>query len=242
MEAALQINQEVVALTPPEHPQYAVRLQSLAVSFRDRYRRLGDLKDLEAALKTDQEAVVLTPPEHPQRAERLQSLAVSFGVRYPRLGHQKDMEAALQTNQEAVALVPPEHPQRAERLQTLALSFIDRYRRLGDLKNLAAIHTHYNESFKLPTSDPETSWKQALSWTYFAEEFQSSYCVPAFQEAFDLLPEILWIGHSIPLCHDAIRRLNVSDATSTAVQTCIGLSRYREALELLEQGVATIFQ
>ncbi|KAJ7860755.1 hypothetical protein B0H13DRAFT_2073620, partial [Mycena leptocephala] len=144
--------------------------------------------------------------------------------------------------QEAVDLTAPEHPQQGERLQGLAVSFTDRYRRLGDTKDLVAIHIHYNKSFKLSTSDPETSWQEALAWAYFSQEFQPSYCVPAFRAAFDLLPQILWMGHSIPLRHDAIQRLNVSDATSAAVRTCIGLSHFREALELLEQGIATIFQ
>ncbi|KAJ7907861.1 CHAT domain-containing protein [Mycena leptocephala] len=110
------------------------------------------------------------------------------------------------------------------------------------MKDLVAIHIHYNKSFKLSTYNPESSWQEALAWAYFSQEFQPSYCVPAFRAAFDLLPQILWMGHSIPLRHDAIQRLNVSDATSTAVRTCIGLSHFREALELLEQGIATIFQ
>ncbi|KAJ7910747.1 CHAT domain-containing protein [Mycena leptocephala] len=110
------------------------------------------------------------------------------------------------------------------------------------MKDLVAIHIHYNKSFKLSTSSPEKSWQEALAWAYFSQEFQPSYCVPAFRAAFDLLPQILWMGHSIPLRHDAIQRLNLSGATSTAVRTCIGLSHFREALELLEQGIATIFQ
>ncbi|KAJ7853223.1 hypothetical protein B0H13DRAFT_2673759 [Mycena leptocephala] len=61
MEAALKADQEVVDLTPLDHPDRAGRLQGLAASFSDRYHRLGELKDLEAALKTSQEAVDLTP-------------------------------------------------------------------------------------------------------------------------------------------------------------------------------------
>jgi hypothetical protein len=89
---------------------------------------------------------------------------------------------------------------------------------------------------------PETSWDQALSWAYFAESFQSSDCISAFQAAFQLLPEILWAGHSIPVRHDAIRRVNISDATSIAARTCIDLSQFHHAVEILEQGLATIFQ
>jgi hypothetical protein len=67
-------------------------------------------------------------------------------------------------------------------------------------------------------------------------------CICAFNAAFNLLPEILWIGHSIPVRHDAVQRLDISGATSTAVQTCIDLTQFHVAVEFLEQGLATIFQ
>jgi hypothetical protein len=158
------------------------------------------------------------------------------------LGDLKDLEAALQTDQEAVDLTPPGHPDRAGRLQALALSFTHRYRRQRGLEDRAALQTHYNESFKLASSRPEISWWQALSWANFAWEFEPDDCIRAFNVAFNLLPEILWIGHSIPVRHDAVHRLDISGATSSAVQTCINLSQFHVAVEFLEQGLATIFQ
>jgi hypothetical protein len=127
-------------------------------------------------------------------------------------------------------------------LHNLATTFSDRFQVLGKSEDLAASHAHFDESFKLPPMQPEISWTQALSWASLAEQFQLSTSIAAFKVAFQLLPEILWIGHSIPVCHDAIQRLNISDATSTAVRTCINLSQLPAAVEILEQGVATIFQ
>jgi hypothetical protein len=141
-----------------------------------------------------------------------------------------------------VDLTPLEHPDRAGQLQNLAISLRIQYQRLGNPKDLAAIHTHYHESFKLPSNYPEISWQEALSWAHFSEMVHSSECISAFWAAFHLLPEILWIGHSIPVRHDAIRRLNISDATSRAVRACINLSHFSAAVEMLEQGLATIFQ
>ncbi|KAJ6599933.1 CHAT domain-containing protein [Mycena vulgaris] len=242
LEAAVLTNAEAVDLTPKDHTDQAGRLQSLATSLRDQYQRLGNLKDLEAAIQTNQEAVDLTPEGHPDRALRLQHLAVSLRDRYQRLGDLKDLEAAIQTDQEAVDMTPEEHTDRAGRLQNLTMSLADRYQRLRNLKDLQAIHNRYHESFKLLSSAPEASWKAALEWASFAEASQSSVCLPAYQAAFALLPEILWIGHSIPVRHDAVRRLDIVDATSRAVQTCIKLSNLHAAVEFLEQGLATIFQ
>jgi hypothetical protein len=95
LEAALQNNQAAVKQTPTGHPDLAVRLQNLAVGFRDRYQRSGDVKDIEAALQNNQAAVDQTPEGHPDLAGHLQNLAVSFRDRYQRSGDVKDLEAAL---------------------------------------------------------------------------------------------------------------------------------------------------
>jgi hypothetical protein len=50
------------------------------------------------------------------------------------------------------------------------------------------------------------------------------------------------MGHSISLRHASIRRLNIGESTSIAVQTCISLSDVSTAVEIMEQGVGTIFQ
>ncbi|KAJ6527381.1 hypothetical protein B0H19DRAFT_1083934 [Mycena capillaripes] len=242
LQAALLTKKEAVELTPSGHRDRARHLKSLAVSLSHQYRRLGDLKDLEAAIQINQEAVILTPPGHLDQADRLQTLAVSLADRYTRLGDFKDLEASLQVNQEAVNLTPPGHPDRAYRLQGLATSFKDRYLMLKDEKDLQAVHDHFNDSFKVPSSTPENSWKQALSWAHFAEMFQPSDCIPALQAAFNLLPQILWIGNSIPAHHEVIHRLNISAATSTAMRTFINLLHLHTAVEILEQGLATISQ
>jgi hypothetical protein len=113
---------------------------------------------------------------------------------------------------------------------------------MGNLNDLEAALQMNQEAFNLPTSDPETSWQQALSWANLSREFRPSEGIQAFKAAFGLLPGILWIGHSIPVRQSALRRLNVLDVTSNAVRTCISLSDPRAAVEMIEQGVATTFQ
>ncbi|KAJ6513546.1 CHAT domain-containing protein [Mycena vitilis] len=242
LEAALQQKQEAVALTPSDHPSRAQRLQGLAVSFTDRYQLLGDLKDLEAALYAHQQAAALTPDGHPDRASRLQGLAVSFKNRYKCLGELKDLEAALDTIQGAVGLTPHNHPHRAHRLQTLATFCILRFRNFGNLLDLQAVHCHYLASFESPSSTPMISWAHALSWASFSQEFDQDYCIPAYLKAFALLPEISWIGHDIHVRQGVIHRLDIADTTSKAVHACIQQSQLLMAVELLEQGLATIFQ
>ncbi|KAJ6514375.1 CHAT domain-containing protein [Mycena vitilis] len=242
LEAALNAIQQAVCLTPHDHPDRPSRLLGLAVSFRDRYQRLGELKDLEAALQQNQEAVRLTPYGHPDRAHRLQGLGVMFTDRYQCLGELKDLEAALDAIQQAVGLTPQDHPDRAHRLRGLATGYMLRFRKFGNFLDLRAVHCHYSASFESPSSTPEYSWAHALKWASFSQEFDQDYCIPAYLKAFALLPEILWIGHAIPVRQGVIHRLDIADATSKAVHACIQQSQLLMAVELLEQGLATIFQ
>ncbi|KAJ6549662.1 CHAT domain-containing protein [Mycena sp. CBHHK59/15] len=202
--------QEALALTPEGHPDRAGRLQSLAVSFTDRYRRLGDLTDLEAALQNKQEALALTPEGHPDRAGRLQSLATISEIgrfddleaalqnkqealaltpeghpdRADRLGDLTDLEAALQNVQEALALTPEGHPDRAGRLQSLAVSFTDRYQRLGDLTDLEAALQNDQEALALtPEGHPDHRYQRLGDLTDLEAALQND------QEALALTPE-----------------------------------------------------
>ncbi|KAJ7077345.1 CHAT domain-containing protein [Mycena epipterygia] len=241
--AAINKFQEAVDLNPKDHPDKPDYLQSLALSLTDRYQRLGNLDDLEAALQHQQEALDLTPKSHPDRARHLQSLALSFKYQYRSLGDLDDLEAAsLSLDQEAVNLTPDNHPNRAGRLQSLAVSYTDRYRRLRDIDDLESAYTHYTASFKIPSSTPERSWNEALNWASFAQEVQSSKCITAYLNAFNLLPEILWIGNLLSVRHEAIHCLNIEQVTSAAVKTCIDFSDLVSAVEIMEQGLGITFQ
>ncbi|KAJ7252958.1 CHAT domain-containing protein [Mycena rebaudengoi] len=162
-EENYELQQSAADQTPAGHSDLAEQLQNLAVSFRDQYQRLGDVKeleatlqhnqaglfyeryqqsgdvkDLEAALQNNQAAVEKTPVGHPDLARWLQSLGALFGIRYRRSGDVKDLEAALQNDQAAFEQTPEGHPDLAGRLQNLAISFRDQYQRSGDVKDLEA--------------------------------------------------------------------------------------------------------
>ncbi|KAJ7081731.1 CHAT domain-containing protein, partial [Mycena epipterygia] len=108
--------------------------------------------------------------------------------------------------------------------------------------DLESAYTHYTASFKIPSSTPERSWNEALNWASFAQEVQSSKCITAYLNAFNLLPEILWIGNLLSVRHEAIHRLNIEQVTSAAVKTCIDFSDLVSAVEIMEQGLGITFQ
>ncbi|KAJ6574418.1 CHAT domain-containing protein [Mycena capillaripes] len=242
LKVAQQMLQEVLNLTPEGHPDRSGRLKVLALSFRYQYERLGDLRDLENALHLASDAVQTTPEEHPDLAGQLQNLALLLMDRYERLGDTEDLLNALQIARRVVYMTPEEHPDLAGRLQNFAIALSFRYRKFREPADLEAAHTHYDASFQLTSSRPQLAWEQAFRWAALAEEFQPSHCVSAYRAAFNMLPEIIWIGLSIPARHGILHRVDITLATSTAVRACLNLHNLISAIEIMEQGLATIFQ
>ncbi|KAJ7683799.1 CHAT domain-containing protein [Mycena rosella] len=242
LEAAQNSHQAAVELIPE------LNFQNLA--FRDRYQRLGDFKNPETALQNIQGVVDKMSVNNSERATHLHGLALILRDRYQRLEDLTDLEAALKISKEAVDMTPDGHPGKAGCLQHLAVSLRDRYQRLHDLKDLEAALQSYRMALQLtPADHPETvghlqesSWKAALDWASFSEQFQPADGLLAYSAAFKILPEILWVGHCIPVRHDAIRRLDIGQVTSNATRTSITLSNLTSAVEILEQGLATTFQ
>ncbi|KAJ7200141.1 CHAT domain-containing protein [Mycena pura] len=242
LEAALQYDLAAVNLTPEDHADKARNLYNLALSYTHRYERLENLEDLEAALRYGQAAINLIPQDHPDKSQHLQNIAVCHTSRYQRLGDPRDHEAALHYGQIALKIVPEDHPYRGLYLQNLALAYIDQYKIFKEPSVLKLIHSYFEDSLGLMTSATDISWQHLMKWVSFATEFCPEDAVTAFRGAFHLLPQIVWIGHSITTRHDAVRRLDIAQLTSTATRTCISLADFESAVEIMEQGVGTIYQ
>ncbi|KAJ7770095.1 hypothetical protein B0H16DRAFT_239095 [Mycena metata] len=242
LELALHSQQEALDLNPAGHPDRPEHLQNLALSLVNRYRRLGNLRDLEEALHKQREAVDIFPEGHLDRPIHLENLGISFSYRYQQLRDVKDLEAALEKGQGALELTPEGDPHRPGRLQNLASSLILRYKLIGNQEDLEIAFNYYNESFKTSAPIPYDSWGTALQWASIAKQLRPSDAPNAYSEAFKLLPELLWVGHSVSVRHNTLHRLNLDNTTSTATRDCISLANFTAAVEIMEQGLATTFQ
>ncbi|KAJ7263845.1 CHAT domain-containing protein [Mycena rebaudengoi] len=175
LDTALQNNQAAVEQTPEGHPDLARRLQNLAISFTDQYRRSGDVKTLKAALQNNQAAVEQTSKGHPALAGRLESLAISFTDQYRRSGDVKDLEAALQNKKAAVEQTPGGHPDLAGRLQNLVISLTEQYQRSGDVKALkAALQNNQAAVAQTPEGHPDLAGRLESLAISFTHQYQRS--------------------------------------------------------------------
>ncbi|KAJ7767923.1 hypothetical protein DFH07DRAFT_1009325 [Mycena maculata] len=207
LDLACQKDQEALGFVPEEHPDRSLLMSDVGRCMRDRFERLGNLQDLEASLQKLNAAIELTPKGHPQLPRLMQDLGTGFGRRFQRLGDLPDLEASLQKLKAAVALTPEGHPSGPALLQNVAASFMTRYLRFRDPQHFKNIHSYYTASLNTASTHPEHSWNAAIHWASFSEQYQPSDCVSAYLAAFNLLPEILWIGHSIPVSATVFRNL-----------------------------------
>ncbi|KAJ6527602.1 CHAT domain-containing protein [Mycena vulgaris] len=244
LEAALQNHKEALALILEGHDDRATALVTLGMALLRRYYRLRDLKDLETALQNAQEAVDITPEGDHARPGRLRHLATCLSSRDLRSRDLEDLDKAVRLGREAVDLTPNDHPKYAEFLARLAVDLMKRYVVTREATDLTAMNQNFHNSVLLPTRNPQSSWNAALTWASLSKVLQpfSRYCVRAYAISFRRLPQILWMGHSISQRHETMRRLDIGQVTSTATQACVRLNDLTSAVELVEQGIATIFQ
>ncbi|KAJ7747124.1 CHAT domain-containing protein, partial [Mycena maculata] len=239
---ALRNDEAAIAQTQKDDPHVAERVQSLGASFFKRYLKFENPEDLDSALQNIKSAVAQTSEDHPHLPFWLQSLAVCFKSRYMRLWSLDDLEAALENGQAAVALLAKGDLRLPNWHQVLAMCLWLRYRRSENVQDLEDALSNYHESFKGPTSDFIGSWRAALLWASFAKRDRPSEMLNAYSAAFNLLPDILWIGSSISVRQHTNRRINITQAISDAINACIDYPNLTLAIEILEQGMGTTFQ
>ncbi|KAF7350257.1 hypothetical protein MVEN_01329200 [Mycena venus] len=186
----------------------------------------------------------LTAADHHDRAARLQFLSELLASLYKTSNDPHDMQRSIQCGQQALDLTPVDDSYRASRIQQLASCFQLKHSRTGDPKDLQTMHQLYDASFKTqtPPESPTESWRAAISWDSYSFQFQRTHVPAAWVAAFQLLPDILWIGDDLSIRLNGIHRLNLGYATSSATTAWLGQANVPAAIETLEQGIGTIFQ
>ncbi|KAF7334957.1 CHAT domain-containing protein [Mycena venus] len=222
---ALQSYQVAVDLTSPGHTTLPEMLRNFGEALLNKFLQTGALDDFHACLSKNQAALELIREGHPERPAYLNNVYRVEIVSYhmSRIVWSKhdleQLDIALQHSFAAVQLSPPGHPDRPMFLQALARNLVHRYEELPDPKDMEAALLNYSISFQTYTSNPI-----------------------AYTAAFNLLPEILWIGNPLKVRHEETRQIEIGKATANALRVCIAQGNLPLAVEFLEQGLATTFQ
>jgi tetratricopeptide (TPR) repeat protein len=136
LAAAVHLQREVLAATPPDHPDRHGRLYNLSVVLRVQYERTGSTDNLDEAIEVGRAALAATPAEHPNHVLCLTNLGAALQDRYMRTGDKADLDEAIEIDRAALAVAPAEHPFRGGILSYLALALRVRYGFAGALADL----------------------------------------------------------------------------------------------------------
>jgi tetratricopeptide (TPR) repeat protein len=220
----------------------ASRLLDLAVSYGDHFHRLGNLDDLESALKYKQDAVDATPPGHPNLAGCLHGLAVSYTDHFQRLGNLDDLESALKHFQDAVNATPAGHPNLARHLQGLAICYAQLAEISQDVADFHCMLYYFRASTTCKASPPHILLQCARQWALLSKRNGLSECLDAYSQALQVLPDLVWMGHVVPVRHKALLWHDIHTLMAEGAAACMQFDHLELAAKVLEQGLAVIYQ
>ena len=135
-DIAITCLKQALDLTPAEHPNRSMCLNFTGVAMIDRYRRLGELRDLEEAIDYLHEAVGMIPVENPNKPEILNELGSVMIDRFKHFGDLEDLTKAIDFMKQAVDLTPDDHFNRSMHINNLGIALRNRYQHLGELVDL----------------------------------------------------------------------------------------------------------
>ena len=95
---------------------------NLATTFRRRYLRTRDARELEAAIAIGSQALTDPDLRSADRGAVLSTLADSYRIRAERTTSEDDLAKAISLARDAVGATKPRHMQRALRLNTLTVA------------------------------------------------------------------------------------------------------------------------
>lgn len=130
LNAEIEARLKAVAALPPGQSVGAAAMKTwLAVQYRVRYERIGDLADIEKAVEYSYAALSDFPGPEGRRGAILSELSAHLMSRYKRLGAMEDLDMSISIARESVKCTPIESHRRHDRLIELCQHLIDRFHR-----------------------------------------------------------------------------------------------------------------
>ncbi|TFK34895.1 CHAT domain-containing protein [Crucibulum laeve] len=236
IEEAISSLQRAVELTPAGHTKMLDHVSNLSLAFSYRFWHSQDVKDIEEAIIVVERALRSVPKDSEQVGDYLAVLG-SLRERYFQYNRDpKHLDAAILEQVQSINLTPDDHPSMVNRLLQLAQLYASQFGHTADTYDLELMIKYFRLATVHPTGAPSSRLNAARKWSSiflpFADFHSESF--KAYEFAFQLLPEVVWIGDAIKDRHTQLRSL--SNFSNEAAAVAISLGEFKAALEWLEQG------
>ncbi|KZV61080.1 hypothetical protein PENSPDRAFT_314518 [Peniophora sp. CONT] len=243
LEAAIAMKHRAVQLTPDDHPDKPSRMSNLGNGLQSRFKRVGALEDIEDAISVQRNAIELIPDGHPDRPVHMNNLGDALHTRFERVGELEDLQAAIAMKCRAVELIPDGHPSRPLCLWSLGLSFRSLYEQ-------NYMHVHFEAAYRCfidaaihSSGNPFSRFRSARDCVEMLakdHEFASAEMIlEAHSHVLRLLPERVWLGHSVIRRYEESSQL--AECVNEAVAAAIGLDALQQAVAWLEEGRSLVW-
>jgi hypothetical protein len=228
--------QTAVSLTPDGHPDKPSRFNNLGNSLLRRFEWLGDVTDLNNSLANSQSAVQLTPDSQPDKPSLFNNLGNSLLRRFEWLGDINDLNNSIVNFQNAVRLTPDGHPNKPALFSNLGNSLLSHFVHLHNLDDIHEALSNFSLAACAPSGSSSTRFAASRQWVMCHHILKSSSLVmlEAYHVAIDLLPQLAWLGSSVPERHHQL--IAASDIVCEAAVAAIQSGHNDIAVEWLEQG------
>jgi len=91
-------------------------------------------------------------------------------------------------------------------------------------------------------SPPHILLQSARQWALLSQKNGLPECLDAYSKALQVLPDLVWMGHVVPVRHTALLWHDIHTLIADGAAACIQFDHLELAVELLEQGLAVIYQ
>ncbi|TFY65204.1 hypothetical protein EVG20_g5680 [Dentipellis fragilis] len=196
------------AIQATDHgPKTIACLVHLGNCFSARYRENKDISDLDHAMERYHRALSLTSDDDPANVKH--GLSVNLGTalteRFVAIHDKSDIDNAISVLSSASALVSPHHPDQVICVRNLSHAYYRRFESYGDPGDSAQAMSRIRFVALLPSAHPLDRYRAARSWVSLTIEENS---ITGFCEAadlmMDLVPQVVWLGRTIPERHEEI--------------------------------------
>lgn len=238
IDKAISAQEQAIKLIPDENSAKPGYLNSLGSFFLNRFHLSGDLAHMNMAISAQENAVCLTPNSNIKKPGYLTILGNYFLNRFRHSGNLQDIDNGILAYEQATHLTPDGHGDRPGCLHNLGNSFSCRFKYTGDLTDSSAAMLHYCHAAQ-STGSPLIRFLAALKWARLASRVNMLSAFQGYTVAFNLLPEISWLGQAINAkCGELT---SFGEVASEAAAAAISVERYDAALEWLEQGHSIVW-
>ncbi|KAJ7615729.1 CHAT domain-containing protein [Mycena polygramma] len=236
LDKSIALQSEAVAQQSLPTLHRAAYQISLADAHFFRFGHSFQPTDLDGAIQLYEEILDNLPPSHIERSWALVSAGTALAVRMQVGGKEEDIDKAITLLREALTILPAPDTRRAFALGKHFVALLYKYDQCLDPALLGEAMDTLREASMYETEQPCIRFKLVAQWAHFAEEYDHTSALEAYEYAIGLLPELAMLDSGITSRQLALAEKDNVGLASKAAACAMRRNQNEKAVEFLEAG------